>query len=874
MSSSLTQPPLSPSFPWTPAALALLLGLACSAPLPLGPDGGDGGIAEVGECTDDLECAPDGGDPSLFRCNLTHYRCEAACRTRAECGAESRGEYALAFCEGPMGCQCQEGRCVQAMCSVDPDCGEGSCRNGECVPPGQASAAPARCELVPSFSVVPAGAELTFTVLARDATGAPIPLPEGFVWSEEAVVTLLENDGVHARYAFPTQTAEPVELIRTTLGGVSCSARVHVVPVDATAGIAQALVVDAQTGRPVEGATVQLTGTLDSGGELTPVLGETDGAGLVRLALSGELTAATLSAYHRDYGYLTVIDLPVVDGALELLLPLERDATAGGFQGTLAGVPATPNVHAAFAGDSRSPFLNLPNGLFGEPVPTDVSLGAWNETAAPLPSSVYLGSADGGIKTTVTVDSPPGHCAVAPPGFVSTEEAERAGRCGVTTAWAFSLDAPLLSLPLDALASGVTTANWSSAFERFIPLLRDFSSTVERDVDFAAVPVDAGTPAPYAAVDLPFAQLPMRIRFVVRVPALPTFAGRYLDSALVLGMTEVPGRGAVPLGVGLAVNRNLGDALTDPQEGLLSQGLVSVKMAPTHHGLEGNPYTVAATALWREGGPGERFGSSTLVERLGRISLPYDTSGASPIELSRPFLPLPERVRFHAGETPRLGLRAREVRLEQDDRALQASLAQAVFIGGGLKRWRVVASPAAMIAGVVVPRPPPGFEDLLFDGELRAKLTVELVRLETPGDATALTVGEFFDRRQVTLEDQRRLPVSTSQLQHGRPTVEWVTPGEGAAIRFGSELRARVRGFSLGNLGALRRVVFEVHGCGSMWPLFTTTDPSRPREVVSLAPLGCTGPAQLMARVEEYSAPDWIPLDPPVQSARAVTLGP
>ncbi|MDQ3263410.1 MAG: hypothetical protein M3Y59_07090 [Myxococcota bacterium] len=848
--------------------------LACTAPESGERDGGDGGIPAEGACTDDLECAPDGGDPSLFRCNLTHYRCEAACRTRADCGAESRGEYALSFCDGPMGCQCQEGRCVQALCSVDADCGEGSCRNGECLPPGQSAAAPARCELVPPFAVVSAGAELTFTVLARDADAVAIPMPKGFVWSAQAVVTELENDGVQARYAFPTQTAEPVELIRTTLGEVSCSARVHVVPVDATAGIAQALVVDAQTGRPVEGATVQLTGTLDSGAELTPVLGETDGQGLVRLALAGELGLATLSTYHRDYEYLTVIDLPVVDGALDLLLPLERDATVGGYQGTLGGVPATPNVHAAFAGDSRTPFLNLPNGLFGAPVPTDVSLGAWTETAAPLPSSVYLGSADGGIKTTVTVDSPPGSCAVAPPGFASAEEAERAGRCGVTTAWAFSLDAPLLSLPLDALASGVATANWSSAFERFIPLLREFNSTVERDVDFAAAPVDAGIPAAYAPVDLPFAQLPMRIRFAVRVPALPTFAGRYLDSALVLGLTEVPGRGAVPLGLGLAVNRNLGDALTDPQEGLSSQGLVSVKMAPTHHGLEGNPYTVAATALWREGGPGERFGSSTLVERLGRVSLPYDPGGASPIELSHPFLPLPERVRFHSGETSRLGLRSREVRLEQDDRYLQASLAQAVFLGRGNKRWRVVAAPAVMVAGVVVPRPPPSFEDLLHDGALRAKLTVELVRLEEPQTAKALTVGAFFDRRWVTLERQRLLPVSTSQVQHGRPSVDWVSPGEGAAVRFGSELRARVLGFSLGTLTPFRRVVFEVHGCGSVWPLLTTPDPSRPREVVALAPLGCTGPAQLVARVEEYANPDWIELDPPVQSTQTVTLGP
>src|SRR5687768_5500239 len=108
-------------------AALLSLGLLSCPSKPEGP----GGTADAGsgDCLDDVDCA----DPNLFFCNQTTLKCEASCRSKNDCTASVRGQFALDYCAGGLGCQCDEGRCVSSLCSSDADSAGQACRNGQCV---------------------------------------------------------------------------------------------------------------------------------------------------------------------------------------------------------------------------------------------------------------------------------------------------------------------------------------------------------------------------------------------------------------------------------------------------------------------------------------------------------------------------------------------------------------------------------------------------------------------------------------------------------------------------------------------------------------------------------------------------------------------
>ncbi|MFP2909245.1 hypothetical protein ACLESD_30230 [Pyxidicoccus sp. 3LFB2] len=75
-------------------------------------------------CAVDQDCP----DPAFFFCDTAVARCAPACRTREDCGAARRGQYALANCdESPLGCQCDLNQCVPGVCASDADCGSVRC---------------------------------------------------------------------------------------------------------------------------------------------------------------------------------------------------------------------------------------------------------------------------------------------------------------------------------------------------------------------------------------------------------------------------------------------------------------------------------------------------------------------------------------------------------------------------------------------------------------------------------------------------------------------------------------------------------------------------------------------------------------------------
>jgi hypothetical protein len=113
-------------------------------------------------CTDDESCGPAG----LFFCDFQSSQCRPACRASSDC-ASRPAEFALEACAGPLGCVCDQGTCVTALCSTDADCGgQQACRNGSCVAPPAAEVV-SRCSISPDVVVARPGARVTFSEIGR-----------------------------------------------------------------------------------------------------------------------------------------------------------------------------------------------------------------------------------------------------------------------------------------------------------------------------------------------------------------------------------------------------------------------------------------------------------------------------------------------------------------------------------------------------------------------------------------------------------------------------------------------------------------------------------------------------------------------------------
>ncbi len=167
--------------------LFALFALALTTGCPSDKKPTDGGQADSGSgCYADSDCP----DPQLFFCNSATSMCEPSCRTKADCSAATRGMYALDYCNGTLGCQCDEGRCVAGLCGSDSDCGSSVCRDGACVP-APAATTVAKCAMIPDFVAMKKGDTASFTVSTWDSSGAPVVLKDGVTWSAAtATVTL------------------------------------------------------------------------------------------------------------------------------------------------------------------------------------------------------------------------------------------------------------------------------------------------------------------------------------------------------------------------------------------------------------------------------------------------------------------------------------------------------------------------------------------------------------------------------------------------------------------------------------------------------------------------------------------------------------
>lgn len=847
------------------ASLSLAL-TACPGPTPGGEDGGppvEPCDANAGDCTCvvDEDCP----DPALFFCNQTTSTCQPACRSKTDCTSAVRGEFALAYCDGNLGCQCDEGTCVAALCSADVDCGANSaCRNGTCVPAPTAATAQT-CQITPDFAIVKAGQPVHFAVSFWAGT-EPLVISSGIEWTAAAGTTRVTNavgNGTTATFSGGTPGAAEAA-VQAKAGNATCTARVVTLDAMPAAGKIRVTAVNELTGRPVTGGSILVSDAVD-GSELQVALMDASGSTLVDVPKAAN-KRVTISAFHTDYGYLTYANYDAGTGSNDLLFALRRNQSdkLGGAYGKLTGAPQTPNVHAGVAGMSIPGAVTDLNAaqLLGFTVPTNVKIGtAIDQPNVPLPAGVYLGfSQEPPIKENVAAMGLAGVCTSALAGVADVEAAINAGDCGTRTEWVLAGDVPLGDLPIDAVTGGLDNIDFGKVLSRVLPIFKRFTSSVVRDVQFNLVPkadvdnaegdVDPALIKPkLTGQDVTFVGLPLGFSFATKVPALPKFLGKYADGVVILGGADVKGRGVVPLGLGAAVNTETPvDALTDKQSELPAAGLVLTRMAPTHSGIEGSQYALIAIAasLQSVNDASAGIAISAVVHRLADNRLAFDPTGSAPVEITQAFLPYPENAAFNFTTTNQPGLAARTFKFTADPMLTGVNAIRVQFTDVDGRRWQVISDLATAQAGFILPSPSGTFADRTFytgstTGE-RSPLLVQALKLQT--GATAISYKDFVEFNATNLDRLGDYMVAFSAIDYGRPEVVWVAPTEGGKVAPGGTIKVDVTGFKVGTAATddgVVRVSFA-NGPGACTDVTISTDASMGKGNLSATlPAGCEG---------------------------------
>ncbi len=854
---------------------------ACGGDDPDNTDGGPGTVTcnpieEECECIESTDCI----DDELFFCNQTTFTCQPSCRSKADCSAEARGEYALSFCEGNLGCVCDEGTCMASLCSADADCGQGNaCRNGTCVAVPAASAATS-CRITPDYAFIKEGEKAKFWV-SFWAGNEPLVLSQGIEWSAATDrVAAPTANGASAEFTGLT-AGDANDAVKVTAGGAECFAQVRTLTASVTATDVRVSVINELTGRPVQGATVLLSNPTN-GNEITS--GTTAANGSVSLDFSGAANV-TVSAFHNDYTYVTLANVPT-GGSRDFVIATRRNQVDqyGGYKGTFQNRPQTPNVHAAIAG------MSIPGAvtdlsvtqLLGHSVPTDVVIGsAINQEDVPLPAGVYLMFSDSApIKDQVSAQGVAGVCYDA---NGQPREADiLAGTCGTRTAWGLAGDVPIGELPIDAVAGGLDNLDFGKILARVVPIFRRFSSSVVRDVQFDLQDVtnpndpDFSDVSHFTEANHQFGQMPLGFSFAVKIPDLPQFRNSYADGVLVLGGADVKGRGVVPLGLGAGVNT------TEPKDARvdaaspLPAGHVLMRMAPTHHGLEGSQYgiTALAVSLQSLNDASAGLAVSALYHRLAENRLVFDPTGETPVDLGTPFMAYPENARYNFTDSANQGLAARTFRFTTGGGVSGADVIRVQFSDIADRRWQVLSTAADAAAGIRIPEPPGGYEDRTFEqgnasGE-RSPLMVQALQLRD--GTTEVSLQTLAQANGTNMDRIGDFLTAFSAIDYGRPEIDWVEPAEGATIAPGSTLRIDVSNFRVGT-GAEAdghvRIMFA-GGAGCTEQRIEQDASGGAGELSLTLPTACTGAGISMTAVLYDNANQ--PIAPGVSAQRTVTI--
>jgi len=874
--------------------------MAC--PPPSKADGGTGGGGNPDECFEDVDCP----DPRFFFCNTTTSKCEPSCRTKSNCTAAERGEYKLDECEVGLGCQCDEQKCVPGLCGSDSDCGTTNvCRNGACVaPPGPGDVD--HCLIVPDKAVLKGGTTQRFTAFAFNATNDPLIPKEGATWTGGMVAPATGNSTVLTAPMAPGMTT-----LTATFGMKTCTATIEALDPAVAATELAVVVTDELTGRGIPGATVVVSDPTT--GAQIAMGGPTPANGYLKLTpVAG--AEVNVTVFSSQYNYLTIANYDMTGSRfVSMVLRRHQNDKYGGQKGTFTGVPMTSNVHAALSGMSIAGSitdLSLAQ-LLGNTVPTDVKIGnAVDQKGVPLPAGVYLGFSDTNIKTQVSAQGLAGVCGAGKGG----ETAILAGTCGTRTGWALAGDVPLGDLPIDAFAGGTENIKFDVVLARVLPIFRKFNSSIVRDVEFSLknTPVDqngapqfndAGT-EDFTEKNHSFAApgaVPLAFNFVNKIPDLPTYRGTPVDGVVLLGGANVPGRGVVPLGLGVALNTATPvDNKTDPVMGIpAGAGHAQLRMAPTHHGIEGSEYGVLALGVSFKAFTDSSAGIATsgIFVRPPANKLVFDPTGATPANIldmgvTGGFPKMPEGAKYNYATAAINTVPGRSFRIPGFTQTGNATTAiRVAFTDAFEHRWVVLADPAKALAtgcgagtcpGFTLPAAPGGTTDRTFAnaaGTTRSQMLVQTIRLAADplgAPATTLSYRNLVEASNTRADRLTEFTTAFSFIDYARPEISWKTPNSGmTGVMAGSNMVLVVDNFRVGGTTAEDGYVKVTLTGGTAMcqpamdaesKMYSAMDKG---EVSVALPAGCTGMVTATAKLVDFNGAD---LNPPVTSTRGFTI--
>jgi len=666
------------------------VGLACM---------GDDGEGTSTKKTTNLQCDREGiascsrgggcADPALA---CSGGCCLPRCTDSSEC-------VALTDC-GEMGCECDAGVCQVRVCSADADCGGGQlCGAGVCVQP-PAIAEVARCELSPSYGVSRRGvATGPLALQLYDADGAPMPLLAGPITADSFQKGLQLRSSSSSRGAVGTDgglvggaEAGPYHLT-ATVGSASCvSQRINFSgPAE---GELRVVAIDELSGLPVEGATVQIV----SGDQAIERITAEDGAALFSLA-ELEPGPRIVSVFHHEFMYLTLVGSEGED----LLLPLRRSiprAGVGGFRGSFDPASFDPSLlNAGLVGMSiPGNLVDLSFTLLLGPVERiRVELGSAREV--DVPRGIVLGLGNTWFKADYEAMGMAGVCA--------DRDRTREGRCGTWSAWGLAGGMPLEELPLDELTESGSRLDVGQLLAHLLPQVKSFKSAIVRNVEIGQGRGEGGDAKELVELDLQ-PHLRLGLHPDLLIPTLPSAAGSVLDGVIALGGALHPQRGFVPLGITAGVDSGVaagGPPSFEVVQPGGTRGMLQLRLAPLHGGLEGSRYAVIAIAanlsrLMEDASDCVLEDRSDCVAIAAVIRVQERIEGGAPVDL---------RPGGFVGFADGALVDAASRRFAQNGDILGEPNLMRLTLGGPSRRWTLY-YPSG-VREFPIPQPPLGFED-------------------------------------------------------------------------------------------------------------------------------------------------------------------
>ncbi len=569
---------------------------------------------------------------------------------------------------------------MPAVCRGDEDCPAGElCQGGVCAPPASARSVTEIQILGPAVAVRPGG-RVSFVALALDQTGRAVPGIR-FDWtSSSTVVASMDPNGIATG-----GTRAGATVVRAAVEG--SLGRVESNPVDlVNLGPAPTdtvvRVVNRGTGRPIPGATVELSYQRRLETEITDARGEARFPGFVD-------RPARLTVASEDHDWVTLTAVETIDigvGLAPRSLPDEASGVSGSIDLSQASTQGALEI--GVAGTS------IPSPLFGFD-PTTLFGGELFQVQVPMVGPVPVPA-----NNTLSVEVFGTNLPLKTTFYAGAEP-------GLRSVWAFGGR-------VDLSGAGIGLGDLGNIATAVLPFFQRFDHAVLPIRTLLAVPrvPDAndlngngnrtelrpdwdGLPsvrlAPSAAQSL---------RYELRVGPLPAVAGGDANTLIVLAGVVLPGVGFVPLGI-------------DGEREEMGSGVVETfltRMAPPYGGLEAGRYAVLATAVRAAaaGLPGP--GSARLF--VGR-RLP------TTVDLSSGWLPAP------TGATWDQATRAAQIPATGDAARLRFESATGA--------WDIYGPTGGTLT---VPPAPAGFED-----RAGARLALDVLRFE----AGAPRIGLQFD---------------------------------------------------------------------------------------------------------------------------------